>query len=65
MNPAALAPEAWHDHVYLRDNPCGPHWEWWHHVAGCRRWIRVQRDTETHAILGAAPAVGPLPGADR
>jgi methylglutamate dehydrogenase subunit B len=40
------------DYVYLRDNPCGPHLEYWHHVVGCRRWIRVQRNTRTHDMLG-------------
>jgi heterotetrameric sarcosine oxidase delta subunit len=57
--PAAGAPlEAWHDYVYLRDNPRGPHLELWHHTAGCRRWIQVKRDTLTHAIAGTAPAGG-------
>jgi len=36
--------------VYLRDNPCGWHLEWWHHVAGCRRYVKVRRHTLTHAI---------------
>ena len=56
--PAPDAPEsAWIDYVYMRDNPCGPHQELWYHGAGCRGWLKVLRDTRTHAILGAA-AVG-------
>jgi sarcosine oxidase subunit delta len=56
--PAPDAPEAaWVEFVYLRDNPAGPHEELWHHSAGCRQWLRVQRDTRTHEILGSAPAV--------
>ncbi|HVE51383.1 MAG TPA: sarcosine oxidase subunit delta [Casimicrobiaceae bacterium] len=48
---------AWSDYVYLRDNPRGPHDELWQHIAGCRRWIVVTRDTRTHEILAsAAPA---------
>jgi sarcosine oxidase subunit delta len=39
--------------VYQRDNPAGPHAELWYHQAGCRSWLRVTRDTRTHAILGA------------
>lgn len=43
-------PEKWFDFVFLRDNPRGPHREYWHHVHGCRQWLVVQRDTLTHAI---------------
>ncbi len=43
--------QRWHDYVYLRDNPAGPHRELWQHVAGCRAWLVVTRDTRTHAIL--------------
>ena len=52
--PADDAPLAdWVDHVYLRDNPRGPHREYWHHVHGCRAYVTVERDTATHAILAA------------
>ena len=60
--PVPGAPEAaWVEYVYMRDNPRGPHAELWLHVAGCRRWIVVRRDTLTHDILGSER----LPGADR
>jgi methylglutamate dehydrogenase subunit B len=50
--PAAQAgPDAWHDYIYLRTNPKGRHWEYWHHVGGCRRWLRVLRDTATHEVI--------------
>jgi len=55
--PDAAAPDAaarFVDAVYLRDNPAGPHEELWYHAAGCRSWLRVGRDTRTHAILGIA-----------
>ena len=42
--------ETWMDYVYLRDNPRGGHDEYWHHTAGCRRWLVVTRDTATHGI---------------
>lgn len=52
----ATAPlETWIEHVYLRDNPRGPHRELWHHAAGCRSWIEVRRDTLTHEITASAP----------
>jgi sarcosine oxidase subunit delta len=52
--PAADAPfEAWHDYLHLRDNPAGLHEELWQHVQGCRQWLRVMRDTRTHAVDSA------------
>lgn len=59
--PDAAAPgaaEAFHDYVYLRDNPAGAMKELWYHSAGCRRWLVVERDTRTHAIAGATLAAG-------
>jgi sarcosine oxidase subunit delta len=53
-DPAVRA--AFCDYVYLRDNPAGRHREWWFHGMGCHAWLVVERDTRTHAILGAAPA---------
>jgi sarcosine oxidase subunit delta len=44
---------AFHDYVYLRDNPAGPHREFWQHVQGCRSWLVVERDTRTHEITKA------------
>jgi heterotetrameric sarcosine oxidase delta subunit len=55
-DPEKVTLEAWLDYVYLRDNPRGPHWELWQHSAGCRRWLRVQRDTLSHEILASEPA---------
>jgi sarcosine oxidase subunit delta len=53
-DPATPDAEArFHDYVYLRDNPAGAHSEWWYHASGCRQWVKVARDTRTHAIAGA------------
>ena len=49
-DPETETEEAWMDYVYIRDNPRGDHWEYWQHVAGCRAWIKVQRNTLTHEI---------------
>ena len=57
--------DAWCRYVYARTNPRGAHLELWQHTGGCRAWLRVARDTATHAIssvelLGPwAAAVGP------
>ena len=53
-NPEAVSDAEWLDYLYLRDNPRGPHDEVWQHTAGCRRWIRVKRNTLTHDVLGSA-----------
>lgn len=50
---ASDAQERFHDFVYLRDNPAGVLSELWYHGAGCRRWLKVERDTRTHEILSA------------
>jgi sarcosine oxidase subunit delta len=52
--------ETWFKAVYHRDNPRGPHLEYWHHVAGCRQWIRIRRDTLTHEVLAYGAATGPM-----
>jgi len=44
----------WDDFVYLRKSPRGKHTEFWHHIAGCRQWFRVQRDTVSHKIFKTA-----------
>jgi heterotetrameric sarcosine oxidase delta subunit len=56
---------AWVDYVYSRDNPAGPHKEYWQHVAGCRSWLAVTRDTTTHEITNIAFARPPLFGHQR
>ncbi|MFG1244553.1 sarcosine oxidase subunit delta [Xanthobacter sp. V7C-4] len=55
--PDPSAPDAaaaFHSYVYERDNPAGPMDELWYHSAGCRRWLKVTRDTRTHAIIAVA-----------
>lgn len=55
--PAAdAADHAWVDYVYFRENQRGPHAEYWHHVQGCRQWLRVVRDTMTHEIVQVTAA---------
>jgi heterotetrameric sarcosine oxidase delta subunit len=56
--PDAMSLAAWNDFVYLRDNPRGPHAELWQHSGGCRRWLRVKRDTLTHEVFETVLAAG-------
>jgi len=37
-------------YLFERDNPRGWHVEWWLHVGGCRRLLKVVRHTVTHEI---------------
>ena len=41
---------AFHDYLYLRDNPAGEHRELWYHEQGDRSWLVVTRNTVTHEI---------------
>lgn len=50
--------EDFYDYVYLRDNPAGLIQEHWYHAQGCRNWLVVTRDTQTHQIFGAELARG-------
>ena len=42
---------AFYEYVYLRDNPRGPHEEIWQHTGGCRSFVQVRRNTQTHVIV--------------
>lgn len=48
--PAEAPPEEFARYVYGRDNPRGWHLEWWLHVGGCRRLLKVERHTLSHEI---------------
>jgi len=48
--PAEAPPEEFARYVYGRDNPLGWHLEWWLHVGGCRRLLKVERHTLSHEI---------------
>jgi methylglutamate dehydrogenase subunit B len=56
LRPTDQAAQAMHDYVYLRDNPAGLIEELWYHTQGCRQWLRVTRDTRSHAITHAVLA---------
>ena len=57
------AQTAFHDYVYLRDNPAGIHQELWYHGAGCHAWLKVTRNTRTHEITDVAFADARKPAA--
>ncbi len=53
-DPASM--DQWFDYVYLRDNPKGRFDEYVHHSGGCRGWLVVSRDTQTHEVFGTVTA---------
>lgn len=48
--------DKFHDYLYLRDNPVGPHRELWYHEQGDRSWLVVTRNTLTHEITNVEMA---------
>ena len=46
----------WVDYTYLRDNPKGRVDEYAHHSSGCRAWLVVTRDTQTHEVFETVTA---------
>jgi heterotetrameric sarcosine oxidase delta subunit len=49
-DPAEVAPAQWRGYLYLRANPRGWTRETWYHRMGCRRFITVERHTETNEV---------------
>lgn len=60
-HPETADDAEWADYLFFRDNPKGTHFERWLHVAGCRRWFNLARDTATHEILVVYPMGSPRP----
>jgi sarcosine oxidase subunit delta len=48
-----IGDDGFYEYVYVRKNPAGPMREHWYHAYGCRNWIEVQRNTQTHEITGS------------
>lgn len=62
-DPDSASDEVWGDYLFFRRNPRGAHHEQWLHVAGCRKFFNVTRDTVSYRILqtgvpGAVPRGG-------
>jgi methylglutamate dehydrogenase subunit B len=52
---AASMPQ-WFEYTYIRSNPKGWMDEYAHHSGGCRQWLVVTRNTETHEVKGTVAA---------
>jgi sarcosine oxidase, subunit delta len=53
-DPVTATPQEWRAYLYLRRNPRGWVDESWYHSAGCRRYFRIERDTESNETRPAA-----------
>ena len=56
--PPDAGAAAWDDYLHNRDNPAGETQDLWYHEYGCGSWIKLTRNTVTHAVLGAELAGG-------
>ncbi len=56
QRPVSNDMEQWYDYTYLRHNPKGRFDEYAHHSSGCRAWLVVTRDTQTHEVFGTVTA---------
>jgi heterotetrameric sarcosine oxidase delta subunit len=54
-DPAAATPAQWRSYLYLRANSWGWVAETWYHRQGCRRFIKVERHTETNETRRPQP----------
>ncbi len=52
------APEAWRAYLYEKRNVRGWQTERWFHVAGCRRFLDVERHTQTNEIRAVRDVAG-------
>ncbi|MDZ7906767.1 MAG: sarcosine oxidase subunit delta [Cypionkella sp.] len=50
--------DALDNQLFLRDNIAGQVTDLWYHEAGCTAWLKVTRNTITHAVLGAELVMG-------
>ena len=49
--PEATSDAEWADYLFMKSNTKGRYRERWHHVAGCRRWFNLERDTATNTVI--------------
>lgn len=54
-DPGTATPQQWRAYLYERTNPAGWTTETWFHAMGCRRFVRVERNTVTNEIRSAEP----------
>lgn len=61
LDPSQLTDEEWRDHLFIRSNPRGLHYERWRHQHGCGRFFNAARDTVSDKFLITYKAGLPRP----
>ncbi|MFT5503754.1 MAG: sarcosine oxidase subunit delta [Gammaproteobacteria bacterium] len=51
--PDKMGDQEWVEYLTVPPNPIGPVDEYWWHVRGCGKWVKISRDTRTHEIIAA------------
>ncbi|WP_232664067.1 sarcosine oxidase subunit delta [Pseudonocardia sp. TRM90224] len=52
-DPATATPQEWRAYLYLHENARGWVRENWYHTAGCRRFFKLERETESNETRAA------------
>jgi sarcosine oxidase subunit delta len=60
-DPSVLTDEEWKNHLFIRSNPRGTHFERWRHVHGCGRFFNAVRDTVSDKFFMTYKAGLPRP----
>ena len=50
--------DALDNQLFLRDNIAGQVQDLWYHEGGCAAWLKVTRNTISHAVMGAELVMG-------
>lgn len=51
-------PARWRSYLYMKDNVSGWQTERWFHGAGCRRFLDLERHTQSNEIRSVQPVAG-------
>ena len=60
-NPSQASDEQWMEHLFIRSNTRGVHFERWRHTHGCARYFNAVRDTVSDKFLMTYEAGRPRP----
>ena len=60
-NPSRVSDEQWKEHLFIRNNTRGVHFERWRHTHGCARYFNAVRDTVSDKFLMTYEAGRPRP----
>ncbi|QOF75434.1 sarcosine oxidase subunit delta (plasmid) [Aminobacter sp. SR38] len=60
-DPSKLSDEEWKNHLFIRSNPRGTHFERWRHQHGCGRFFNAVRDTVSDKFVMTYQAGLPRP----